>query len=380
MPMTEKYELSFSISRPGLLNLVSFGLTIATLLILLTTVSSNSWMTASDDGEDLLWGLSEFEESERYTSSMIGYGSDECPDELSCNDAGGAGITGLIFMWIAIAAVVGSLVTLCLNNLGLFKSKYAVPLSFIGGGLAIVGAIIWLVIFPEIEAANEEDGLGPGSAFYLTIIAGLLSVGSGFSLLKSPETEEPIWMPVRRMLDELKSPNQGNHDFIALGLVLGAILVLFLSMFTTSWMTASEDDTSYSFGLYGVEFSFEEITFTGDYSDPGAEDEVGDASSAGTTGAIFLWIAVLVAIASLVLMCLNNIGVYTSKYGMIAAFASGGLAILGAIIWLVMFSAPSFFEDLDLSPGISFYLAIIGGLSCIGAGVYDAKVRKDVGS
>ena len=297
--MTEKYELNFSISRPGLLNLVSFGLTIVTLLILLATVSSNSWMTASDDDEDLLWGLSEFEESEKYTSSMIGYGSDECPDELSCDDAGGAGITGLIFIWIAIAAVVSSLVTLCLNNLGLFKSKHAISLSFVGGGLAILGAIIWLVMFPEIEAANEEDGLGPGSAFYLTIIAGLLSVGSGFSLLKSPDTEEPIWLPARRMFNEYKSPDQGNHDFIAMGLVWWAILVLFLSMFTTSWMTASEDDASYSFGLYGIEFSFDELTFTGDYSDPGAEDEIGDASSAGTTGAIFLWIAVLVAIASL---------------------------------------------------------------------------------
>ena len=369
--MTEKYEFNFSISRPGLLNLVSFGLTIATLLILLTTVSSNSWMTASDDGEDLLWGLSEFEESERYTSTMIGYGSDECSDQLSCDDAGGAGLTGLIFIWIAIAAVVGSLVTLCLNNLGLFKSKYAISLSFIGGGLAIVGAIIWLVMFPEIEAAKEEDGLGAGSAFYLTIIAGLISVGSGFSLLKSPETEEPVWMPVRRIFSELKVSDQGSLDFIGLGLVLGAVLVLFVSMFTTSWMTASEDDRNYSFGLYGVEISFEEITFTGDYSDPGAEEEVGDASSAGTTGAIFLWIAVLTAIASLVLMCLNNVGVYTSKYGMIAAFASGGLAILGAIIWLIMFSAPSFFEDLDLSPGLSFYMAIIGGLACVGSGVCD---------
>ena len=120
-----------------------------------------------------------------------------------------------------------------------------------------------------------------------------------------------------------------------------------------------------------MEISFEEITFTGDYSDPGDEEEVGDASSAGTTGAIFLWVAIIAAIASLAFMCLNNIGVYTSKYGMIAAFASGGLAILGAIIWLIMFSGPPFFEDLDLSPGLSFYLAIISGLACVGAGVCD---------
>ena len=368
--MAEKYEVNFSLSKPGLLNLVSFSLLISILLILLTTVSSNSWMTASDNGEDLLWGLSEFEESEKYTSTMVGYGSDECPDQVSCDDAGGAGITGLIFIWIAIAAVVGSLVILCLNNLGLYKSNYAFILSFTAGGLAIVGAIIWLVMFPEIDAAKEEDGLGPGSAFYLTIIAGLLSIGAGFSLLKSLETEEPIWMPLRRTFSEIKHSDQGNLDLTKLGLVLGAILVLFVSLFTTSWMTGSEDDTSFGFGLYGVELSFEDsITFTGDYSDPGAEEEVGDASSAGTTGAIFLWIAVLVAISSLVLMCLNNIGVYHSKYGMIAAFASGGLAILGAIIWLIMFSAPAFFEDVDFSPGISFYLAIIGGVCSVGSGV-----------
>ncbi len=366
--MAESYQLSFSVSKPSLMNLVSFSIIIATLCILLTTVSSNSWMTASDNGEDLLWGLSEFEESEKYTSNMVGYGSDECPDQVSCDGAGGAGITGLIFIWIAIAAVVGSLVILCLNNLGLYKSDYAFVLSFTAGGLAVVGAIIWLVMFPEINEL-EEDGLGPGSAFYLTIIAGLLSVGAGFSLLKSPETEEPIWMPVRRMVGEIKNSDQGNLDLVTLGLVLGAVLVLFVSMFTTSWMTASEDDTSLGFGLYGVEMSNEDFRFTGDYSDPGADEEVGDASSAGTTGAIFLWIAVLVAISSLVLMCLNNIGVYTSKYGMIAAFASGGLAILGAIIWLIMFSTPSFLEELGPSPGISFYLAIIGGLSCIGAGV-----------
>ena len=369
--MAEKNELNFSISKPGLFNLVSFALVIATLCILLTTVSSNSWMTASDDGDDLLWGLSEFEESERYTSSMVDYDSDECPDQLSCDDAGGAGITGLIFMWIAIAAVVGSLVILCLNNLGLYKSNYAFVLSFTAGGLAVVGAIIWLVMFPEIDAAKEEDGLGPGSAFYLTIIAGLLSIGSGFLLLKSSETEEPIWMPLRRMFSEIKNSNQGNLNLVTLGLVLGAVLVLFVSMFTTSWMTGSEDDTSFGFGLYGVEISDEDFTFTGDYSDPGAEEEVGDASSAGTTGAIFLWVAIIAAIASLVFMCLNNIGVYTSKFGMITAFASGGLAILGAIIWLIMFSTPSFFEELDPSPGLSFYLAIIGGLASVGSGVCD---------
>ena len=176
-------------------------------------------------------------------------------------------------------------------------------------------------------------------------------------------------MPLRRTFSEIKNSDQGNLDLTSIGLVLGAVLVLFVSLFTTSWMTGSEDDTSYYFGLYGMGYRVEaeEFTFTGDYSEPDAGEIVEDAGSAGTAGAIFLWIAAIVSTASLILLCLNNIGVYTSKYGMIAAFASGGLAILGAIIWLIMFSVP--FEDVDFSPGISFYLAIIGGLSCIGAGV-----------
>ena len=370
--MSEKNDFSFSISKPSLLNLVSIVLIIVALLILLTTVSSNSWMTASDDGDDYLFGLSEIEESDKYTSYSRDYDSREWI-MFDGEDADSAGTVALISLWIAILVVTSSLVLLCLNNLGLYKSNYAFVLSFTAGGLAIVGAIIWLVMFPEIDAAKEEDGLGPGSAFYLTIIAGLLSVGAGFSLLKSPETEEPIWMPLRRTFSEIKNSDQGNLDLTSIGLVLGAVLVLFVSLFTTSWMTGSEDDTSYYFGLYGMGYRVEaeEFTFTGDYSEPDAGEIVEDAGSAGTAGAIFLWIAAIVAISSLVLICLNNIGVYTSKYGMIAAFASGGLAILGAVIWLIMFSKTSFFEVVDLSPGISFYLAIIGGLSCIGAGACD---------
>ena len=247
--MGEKDDFSFSISKPSLLNLVSFVLTIATLLILLTTVSSNSWMTASDDGDDYLFGLSELEESDKYTSYSRDYDSREWI-MFDGEEADSAGTVALISLWIAILAVTSSLVLLCLNNFGDYRSNYAMTVAFIGGGLAIIGAIVWWLMFPEINEL-EEDGLGLGSAFYLTIIAGLLSVGSGFSLLKSPETEEPVWMPVRRIFSEMRNPDQGNLDLISLGLVLGAVLVLFVSMFTTSWMTGSEDDTSFDFGLYG---------------------------------------------------------------------------------------------------------------------------------
>ena len=130
--MGEMDDFSFSISKPSLLNLVSFVLTITTLLILLTTVSSNSWMTASDDGDDYLFGLSELEESEKYTSFSRDYDSREWI-MFDGEEADSAGTVALIFLWIAILAVITSLVLLCLNNFGDYRSNYAMTVAFIGG-------------------------------------------------------------------------------------------------------------------------------------------------------------------------------------------------------------------------------------------------------
>ena len=60
---------------------------------------------------------------------------------------------------------------------------------------------------------------------------------------------------------------------------------------------------------------------------------------------------------------------------MIACFVSGGLAIAGAIIWLVMF--PDLDWDLDLGPGISFYLAIIAGVCSVGSGVCEIISKRN---
>ena len=91
------------------------------------------------------------------------------------------------------------------------------------------------------------------------------------------------------------------------------------------------------------------------------DDDCADVGAAGTTGLISLWIAVAAAIGSLVLMCLNNFNLYNSKFGMIACFVSGVLAIAGAIIWLIMFPDIEQLDDFDLGPGMAFYMAIIGG-------------------
>ena len=165
----------------------------------------------------------------------------------------------------------------------------------------------------------------------------------------------------------------GVLNWVALGLTAAAIALVFIAIFSNSWMTGEEEDFVVYFGLSELEGGNNDGDLdTEKYSECDDDnDECQDVASAGTTGQIFLWIAVLVAIGSLVLMCLNNFNVYNSKFGMIACFVSGGIAIGGAIIWLVMFPDLDW-DYIDLSPGISFYLAIIAGVFSIGSGVCEA--------
>ena len=178
----------------------------------------------------------------------------------------------------------------------------------------------------------------------------------------------------------VKAPSALN--WVALGLTAAAITLIFIAMFSNSWMTGEEDDFNIDFGLSEFEFYGDDYSNSDDYSDDDCQDEkeCEDAGDAGTTGLVFLWIAVIVAIGSLVLIGLNSFGVYQSKFGMISAFVSGGLAIVGVILWLIVFpDLDDAFDDFDLSPGFAFYLAMIGGLLGITVGILEIFAGKSGG-
>ena len=166
----------------------------------------------------------------------------------------------------------------------------------------------------------------------------------------------------------LKAPSTLNR--VAMGLTAVAITLIFIAMFSNSWMTGEDNDVTISFGFSELSVDDDGDIDTRDIEECKA-DECDDVSAAGTTGFIFLLIGAIIAIVSLIFIGMNSFGVYQSKFGMIAAFASGVLAIVGSIVWLIMF--PEIIELDDLSPGIAFYLAIIGGLLCIGAGACEIK-------
>ena len=358
------------------LNLAALGLTVIALVMLIVSLNSNSWMAGYDNGEDKLFGLSEFEQSDKYISDFRSYDGDTCPFD-ECKEIGSAGTVGLILLWVAILAITASIVLLCLNNFGVYESNFSMISAFSGGGLAICGAIVWMVLFPEIEGL-EDQGLGLGSSFYFTLIGGTFAIGSGFCLLQSHKATEPIWANVPRTVSGIIGFDQGILSRVSLGLVVGSVLVMLISMFSNSWMTYSdfelfdEYEIEYSIGLFGGGFSGEDGSRAFfDFSSPDCEDECGDAATAGTTGLIFLWLAVLSGIASIILICLNRSEMFESNYGMIAAFVCGGLAIIGVIIWAIIF--PDMFEDVEGNLGISFYAVIYGGLLSIACGVIELK-------
>ena len=163
-------------------------------------------------------------------------------------------------------------------------------------------------------------------------------------------------------------------NWVALGLTLAAITMVFIAMFTNSWMIGEEDEYWINFGLSEFEFSEDGEIASSHYSDSECQrnEECSDVGSAGTTGLIFLWTAIGMAICSLVLMCLNNFNVFHSKFGMIVCFVSGAVAMTGATIWLIMFPTIDGLDEANLSPGISWYLAIIAGVFSIGSGVCEA--------
>ena len=225
--------------------------------------------------------------------------------------------------------------------------------------------------------------------------------------------------PMGGMMPASRGKAPSALNWVVLGLTAAAITLIFIAMFSNSWMTGDEDNTEFYFGLseWEVEYEvpasdsdssygdgdgsgsgcgngagdqnadtpcgedeFETESKTRDYSGKDCDDdECSDMDSAGTTGLVFLWIAVVVAIGSLVLIGLNSFGVYQSKFGMISAFVSGGLSIIGIIIWLSMFPEIEDLDDFDLGPGLSFYLAMIGGLLGIAVGILEIFAGKSGG-
>ena len=93
--------------------------------------------------------------------------------------------------------------------------------------------------------------------------------------------------------------------------------------------------------------------------------------SAGAITGITVWIAILGVLMSGIMLTMSIIGKELpgniQQYGRISSFVSGGLVILGTVIWLLM----KYDFDGNFDNGSSFYLTFFAGTLAIIAGVLD---------
>ena len=93
--------------------------------------------------------------------------------------------------------------------------------------------------------------------------------------------------------------------------------------------------------------------------------------SAGAITGITMWIAILGVLMSGIMLTMSIIGKELpgniQQYGRVSSFVSGGLVILGTVIWLLM----KYDFDGNFDNGSSFYLTFFAGTLAIIAGVLD---------
>ena len=123
------------------------------------------------------------------------------------------------------------------------------------------------------------------------------------------------------------------------------------------------------------------ISAAGD--DVGARSEAGElrenclsTHSAGGVAGIFLWLGIIGALVSGVMMTMATIGKdlpgNAQNYGRISSWISAGVILLGAIIWAFM----KHDFDGEFKIGLSFYIVIIAGILAIAAGVLDMLDKR----
>ena len=147
----------------------------------------------------------------------------------------------------------------------------------------------------------------------------------------------------------------------------------------------SEDsciDSSYTIENYCENVYSITISFAGDdteaRSDAGElrENCLSNDSAGGLTGT-FLWLGIFGALVSAVMLTMATIGKelpgQMQNYGRISSWVSGGVILLGAIIWTFM----KYDYDDVFATGSSFYIVIFAGILAITAGVLDLLDKRE---
>ena len=164
--------------------MVMAGMVVLSLVLGLLAVLGSSWMTASEDGMEANYSLSEAEVKvdlfgESVTMEMdYGEACDEGDEDEPCELAT-AGMIGQIGLWVGIVMAVLFAAMMILPMAGI-DAMDGMPdiaqkiVSWGAGGMMLLGAIGWLILKPEID----DDAISLGMSFFMAIIAGVLGLAA----------------------------------------------------------------------------------------------------------------------------------------------------------------------------------------------------------
>ena len=168
--------------------MVMAGMVVLSLVLGLLAVLGSSWMTASEDGFEANYGLSEMEVEMTMgdaTMSDSAKWSDACEaaedigieDDESC-DMATAGTIGTIGLWVGIvmAGLFAAMMILPMAGIDAMDGMPDIAqklISWGAGGMMLLGTIGWMIMAPEML-----DEVGYGMSFIMAIIAGVLGLAA----------------------------------------------------------------------------------------------------------------------------------------------------------------------------------------------------------
>ena len=161
--------------------MVMAAMVVLSLVLGLLAVLGSSWLTASEDGMEANYSLSEAEVDMGAFGTVVvefGEGCDESSDNEELCDLATAGTIGTIGLWdgIVMAGLFAAMIILPMAGIDAMNGIPTIVQKLVSlgaGGMMLLGAIGWLLIKPELE-----DGMELGMSFFMAIIAGVLGLAA----------------------------------------------------------------------------------------------------------------------------------------------------------------------------------------------------------
>ena len=169
---------------------------------------------------------------------------------------------------------------------------------------------------------------------------------------------------------------------IMAGMAVGALLFALIAVLGSSWITMDEDGVEGNYSLSDAEVEGFGITVIVDFSetcDETEDDEICSLATAGTVGAIGLWLGILLVAAFAAMLILPMAGIdamdeMIPDLGKMAIqWGAGAMILLGTFGWLIL--KPELEDGSGL--GLSFWMAMFAGLLALSVPVMDMFVAAD---